>query len=119
MLITILATKLYIPPPRPNVVRRVCLTARLDDSLALGRTPGVILVSAPAGYGKTTLISEWVAGCQRPVAWLSLDEGDSDLIRFLTYLLAALRTVMPHLGAGVESALQSPQPSEPILTALH
>ena len=51
------------------------------------------LISAPAGFGKTTLVSEWVAGCGRPVAWLSLDEGDNDPARFLTYLVAALQTI--------------------------
>ena len=70
------------------------LIERLNESLH--RTPGVTLISAPAGFGKTTLISEWVAGCERPVAWLSLDEGDSDLTRFLTYLVAALQTIAPN-----------------------
>ncbi|MBA4117142.1 MAG: tetratricopeptide repeat protein, partial [Rubrobacter sp.] len=78
------------------------------------------LICAPAGFGKTTLISEWVAGCERPAAWLSLDEGDNDPTRFLTYLVAALRTIAADIGEGVLGALQSsrPPPTESILTTL-
>ncbi|MHB1131412.1 MAG: LuxR C-terminal-related transcriptional regulator [Chloroflexota bacterium] len=78
------------------------------------------LVSAPAGFGKTTLVSEWVAGCERPVAWLSLDEGDNDPTRFLAYLAAALRTIAADIAEGVLAALQSPQPPsiEAVLTVL-
>jgi LuxR family transcriptional regulator, maltose regulon positive regulatory protein len=117
----ILTTKLYIPPPPPSVVVRTRLLERLDDGLTAGRTPGVTLISAPAGFGKTTLVSEWVAGFGRPTAWLSLEEGDSDPIRFLTYLVAALRTIAPSIGEGVLEILQSAQsqpPLESILTAL-
>jgi len=80
----------------------------------------VTLISAPAGFGKTTLVSEWVAGCERPAAWLSLDDGDNDPARFLTYLVAALQTIAQNIGAGVLGVLQSPQPPpiESILTAL-
>src|SRR3972149_2222912 len=113
-----LATKLYIPPPRTKVVLRPRLIERLNDGLPSGRK--LTLISAPAGFGKTTLVSEWVAGCQRPVAWLSLDEGDNDPTRFLTYLVAALQTIAPKIGEGILAALQSPQPppSEAILTTL-
>jgi len=78
------------------------------------------LISASAGFGKTTLVSEWIAGLDRPVAWLSLDEGDNDPSRFLSYVIAALQTIAPKIGAGVLAALQSPQlPSiESILTIL-
>jgi LuxR family maltose regulon positive regulatory protein len=78
------------------------------------------LVSAPAGFGKTTLVSEWVTACERPVAWLSLDDRDNDPARFLTYLVAALKTIDGTIGEGVLGALQSPQlpPIEPILTSL-
>ncbi|MHB1295831.1 MAG: LuxR C-terminal-related transcriptional regulator [Anaerolineae bacterium] len=78
------------------------------------------LICAPAGYGKSVLVSEWVAGCERPVAWLSLDKEDSDPARFFTYLIAALQKVMPHIGEGISDMLQSPQPPSPesILTAL-
>src|SRR5919109_1113813 len=93
----VLTTKLYIPPARPNVVRRSRLVERLNGGLQGKLT----LISAPAGFGKTTLLSEWLARCGRPVAWLSLDEGDSDPTRFLTYLVAALRTIAPTIGDGV------------------
>ena len=78
------------------------------------------LISAPAGFGKTTVVSEWVAGCGRPVAWLSLDEGDNYPTGFLTYLIAALRTLAADIGTGASAALQSPQPPaiESILTTL-
>jgi LuxR family maltose regulon positive regulatory protein len=118
MAIAILATKLYKPPPRPKVVRRPRLIERLNEGLHRKLT----LIAAPAGFGKTTLVSEWVVGCGRPVAWLSLDEGDNDPARFLTYLVASLRTVAPgtNLGEGVLAVLQSPQPPPPdaVLTAL-
>jgi LuxR family maltose regulon positive regulatory protein len=112
----ILATKLYIPPTRPKVVLRPRLIERLNEGLH----HKLALISAPAGFGKTTLVSEWIAGCQRPVAWLSLDEGDNDLTRFLTYLVAALQTIAANIGEGMLAALQSPQPppTESILTAL-
>jgi len=114
----ILATKLYIPPSRRRVVVRPRLVERLTEGLAAGNK--LTLVSAPAGFGKTTLVGEWVAGCGRPAAWLSLDEGDSDPNRFLTYLIAALQTVAPGIGEGVLTVLQSPQPPPPesTLTAL-
>jgi LuxR family maltose regulon positive regulatory protein len=112
----ILATKLYILPPRPKVVLRPRLIERLNEGLHRKLT----LISAPAGFGKTTLVSEWVAGCERPAAWLSLDEGDNDPARFLAYLVAALRTIAENIGEGLLGALQSPQPPPPeaILTAL-
>ena len=112
----ILATKLYIPRLRPNVVSRPRLIERLNEGLHRKLT----LISAPAGFGKTTLVSEWVFGCQRPAAWLSLDEGENDPARFLTYLVAALQTLAATLGEGVLTILQSPQPPPPasILTAL-
>ncbi len=112
----ILATKLYLPPPRPRVVPRPRLVERLKEGLHGKLT----LISAPAGFGKTTLVSEWLASCGRPAAWLSLDEGDSDPTRFLTYFVAALQTMVANLGEGVLRALQSPQPppTESLLTGL-
>jgi LuxR family maltose regulon positive regulatory protein len=112
----ILATKLYIPPPRPHLVRRPRLIERLNEGLRHKLT----LVCAPAGFGKTTLVAEWLAGCHRAAAWLSLDEGENDPARFLTYLVAALQTIAATLGAGVMGALQSPQapPIDAILTTL-
>jgi LuxR family maltose regulon positive regulatory protein len=124
----ILATKLYIPPPRPKVVVRSRLIERLNAGLRQNQGFGrkLTLISAPAGFGKTTLVREWVAGNEQPVVWLSLDEGDSDPTRFLTYLVAALQTIaarqspVGNIGEGVLGALQSPQPppTESILTAL-
>lgn len=112
----VLATKLYTPRPRPRVVLRPHLIERLNEGLHCKLT----LISAPAGFGKTTLVSAWVAGCERPAAWLSLDEGDNDLPRFLTYLVAALRTIEARLGEGIWGVLQAPQPLsiETILTTL-
>src|SRR5579859_4077584 len=105
----VLVTKLFVPRPRPNVVPRPRLIERLNDSLH----GSLSLVSAPAGFGKTTVVSEWVAGCGRPTAWLSLDDGDNVPARFLTYLVAALQTIAPGVGDGVLSALQSSQPPPP------
>jgi LuxR family maltose regulon positive regulatory protein len=131
---SILATKLYIPPPPPKVVVRTRLIERLNEGLS--RTPNVTLISAPAGFGKTTLVSAWVASLTPSplppgetdlksrvrAAWLSLNEEDSDPARFLTYLVAALRTIMPTLGEGALEVLQAaqsqPPPAESILTAL-
>ncbi|HEU0296017.1 MAG TPA: LuxR C-terminal-related transcriptional regulator [Anaerolineales bacterium] len=112
----ILVTKLYIPPHHPKVVARPRLIERLNEGLHRKLT----LISAPAGFGKTTLVSEWIARYGGQVAWLSLDEGDSDPTRFLTYFIAALRTVAPNIGEGVLDSLQSSQPplTETILTAL-
>ncbi|MBI5297078.1 MAG: LuxR family transcriptional regulator [Chloroflexi bacterium] len=114
----ILATKLYIPPPRAKIVIRPRLIEQLNEGLSSGHKLSII--SASAGFGKTTLVSEWVVGCGRPVAWLSLDEGDNDITRFLTYLIAALQKIMANIGAGVLGAIQSPQPppTESILTTL-
>ncbi|GHO91118.1 hypothetical protein KSF_011660 [Reticulibacter mediterranei] len=112
----LLATKLYMPRLRPNMVSR----SRLIERLSAGLHRKLTLISAPAGFGKTTLVSEWVQGIERPAAWLSLDEGENDSTRFLTYLVAALQTIAPKLGKGVWGALQSPQPPPPdsILTTL-
>src|SRR5918911_3530036 len=134
----ILTTKLYMPLPRPNAVLRSRLIARLNAGMHRKLT----LVAAPAGFGKTTLVSTWLAArtedrgmrtetvssslgpqssaLSTRVAWLSLDEGDNDPTRFLTYLVAALQRVAPTIGAGVFGMLQSaqPPPTELILTAL-
>src|SRR5512136_2002658 len=112
----LLLTKLYVLPPRPKTVLRPRLIERLNEGMHCKLT----LISAPAGFGKTTLVSQWLAGCQRPVAWLSLDEGDNDPTRFLTYVVAAWQTVTPKIGAGVLAALHSsqPPPTELLLTAL-
>ncbi len=113
---SILATKLYLPRLRPNVVSRPRLIARLNEGLHRKLT----LIAAPAGFGKTTLVSEWITFIERPTAWLSLDEGENDPARFLAYLVTALQTIAPTLGEGLLGALQSSQPPPPeaILTAL-
>ena len=118
MATTILATKLYIPPPRAKIVFRPRLIEQLNNGLAKGGR--LSLISASAGFGKTTLISEWIINCGRPVVWLSLDEGDSDPVRFISYLIAAIRTLEPGFGENLLMALQSHQPPsmEAILTAL-
>lgn len=117
---SILATKLYTSPPRSKTVLRPRLIVRLDEGLASGCR--LTLVSASAGFGKTTLVSEWVAGCERPVAWLSLDAGDNDPTCFLTYFVAALRTVAPEIGEGIwgilHAAQSQPPPVELLLTTL-
>lgn len=112
----IIATKLYIPSPRPKVVLRPRLIERLNEGLHRKLT----LISASAGFGKPTLVSQWLAHCGRPTAWLSLEEGENDPIRFLTYFVTALQTIAPNMGSGVLGALQSPQPPpiDSILTAL-
>src|SRR5256714_2669565 len=112
----ILATKLYLPRLRPNVVSRPRLLERLNEGLHRDLT----LISAPAGFGKSTLVSAWVEGIERPTAWLSLDEGENDPTRFLAYLVAALQTIAATIGEGVLGVLQSsqPPPTEAILTAL-
>ena len=117
----ILATKLYLPPPRPRVVVRPRLVERLNEGL-YGK---LTLICAPAGFGKTTVVSEWLAGraSSRPTVragWLALDPADSNLTRFLTYLVAAVQTVAPQIGARVLAGLESPQPpaTEVSLTGL-
>jgi LuxR family transcriptional regulator, maltose regulon positive regulatory protein len=101
----IVATKLHVPELLAGRVSRQSLVAELRD----GSSARLILVSAPAGAGKTTVLASWRADPaeRRPFAWLSLDGRDNDPVRFWTYVLAALRTVAPGLGAGVDDALLS------------
>jgi LuxR family maltose regulon positive regulatory protein len=118
MIASILATKLYIPPQRPGVITRSNLNRRLNEGL----NRKLILISAPAGFGKTTLAAEWIAGCHQPAAWLSLDERDNDPAVFLTYLVSALQTVAPKIGEGILGIIQAaqspPPPTESLLTTL-
>src|SRR5512138_2412822 len=118
MAVPILATKLYIPPLPLKVVSRPRLIKQLSDGLSQGQR--LSLISAPAGFGKSTLVTEWIASCGRPATWLSLDESYNDPGRFLIYAVTALRAISPNLGAEILDALQSPQapPIEAILTAL-
>lgn len=132
---SLLLTKLHIPPTSTRLVARPRLLARLAEGLACPLT----LISAPAGFGKTTLLSEWLdslnseqrtVDSSRPtfhyplstlrVAWLSLDEDDNDPLRFLTYLIGALQTLTPDLGETTLALLRSPQPppTKTLLTAL-
>lgn len=104
----ILATKLYIPPTRPQLVPRPRLIEQMNERLR--HTPSITLISAPAGFGKTTLVSEWVSKIEHPSAWLSLDGGDSDPSRFLIYLISALQTVERTLGGRLLGILEAPQP---------
>ncbi|HEX5688777.1 MAG TPA: adenylate/guanylate cyclase domain-containing protein, partial [Roseiflexaceae bacterium] len=134
----LLATKLYVPRPRPDLVARPRLFAQLDAGLH-----GVLtLICAPAGFGKTTLLADWLAtrtedrglrtelGATVPspqssflntqVAWLSLDAGDNDAVRFWTYAITALDSLRPGVGESALAQLQAPQPPpiEIILTAV-
>jgi LuxR family maltose regulon positive regulatory protein len=113
---TILRTKLHTPQLRSSLVPR----HRLIDRLTAGLDGNLTLLSAPAGYGKTTLVAECLQGILTKSTWLSLDESDNDPRRFLDYLLAALRQIQADVGRPVEAMLQSPQPppNEVILTAL-
>src|SRR6266511_5735826 len=115
--IPLLATKLYVPRARPTLLARPRLLARLDASLAGGRCT---LLSAPAGAGKTSLLASWLAGVDRPVTWLSLDEHDQDAHQVLRYLIAALQTVAPACGRTALAWLDAPSPPPPevVLTAL-
>jgi len=107
MPISILKTKIHIPSPRSNLISRTRLLQKLDAGLYRKLT----LISAPAGFGKTTLLSEWVKDCQYPIAWISLDEGDNDLNRLYRHFVAALQTIpelkAAHIGEAGLAALQS------------
>ena len=108
MPLTLLATKLYVPLRRPGAVPRPRLTEKLQSGL---NQPGsFVLLSGPAGFGKTTLLSEYADQVKLPVAWVSLDGGDNDPSRFWRYLIAACQTVDPEIGAAAGGALGSAQP---------
>jgi LuxR family transcriptional regulator, maltose regulon positive regulatory protein len=108
----LLATKLHVPQPQPRFVPRRRLVQALDEGLARGR----VLVCAPAGFGKTALLADWARGAGRPVAWLSLDGGDSDPARFWRYAVAALDRARPGLAGRVGPVL--PRSSGALVTAL-
>ena len=112
----LLATKLYMPAPRPELVPRPRLAARLDEGLARG----LVLVCAPAGYGKTVLLADWTRRGENPVAWLSLDAGDNDPARFWRHAVAALDRARPGTGERVAPLLGPPAPSsfQGLVTAL-
>ncbi len=108
MAVPLLSTKFYIPPVRADAVSRPRLIERLFTGVS--RPECFVLLSGPAGAGKTTLLSEFAAHLPRPVAWLSLDEGDNDPIRFWTYLIAACQTAIPGLGESALELLRTAQP---------
>ena len=112
----LLETKLYIPQPRPDLVQRTHLIERLSKGIYNKLT----LISAPAGFGKTTLVSEWISQSEMPVAWISLDKGDNDPVQFIHYLIAALQNFDASIGQPVLTMLQSPQlsPIESVMTSL-
>src|SRR5581483_10675068 len=114
----LLETKLYVPRPRRRLVPRPRLTERLNR----GAESTLTLLSAPAGFGKTTLLAEWLAdtSSEPSVAWLSLDEADNQPARFWSYVIAALQTVAPQVGTGALPLLQSspPPPIETVLATL-
>jgi LuxR family transcriptional regulator, maltose regulon positive regulatory protein len=110
--VALLGTKLHVPRPRRQVVSRPRLTGQMP--LGPGALPRLVLVSAPAGFGKTTLLSQWLAGwrtvqdaASRRVAWLSLDAEDSDPRRFLANVLAAIQATAPQVGLDAAALLQS------------
>ena len=112
----LLATKLNVPGLRPDLVPRPRLAQRLDE----GRGRGLVLACAPAGYGKTVLLAEWVRRGRHPVAWLSLDAGDNDPARFWRHTVAALDRVRPGISDRIGPLLGPPPPPsfEPLVTAL-
>ncbi len=118
---TILTSKFFIPPYRSKAVHRTQLVGVIQDGFLEGRK--LTVISAPAGFGKTTLVSEWVftrSPKENKIAWISLDEADNDPNRCLVYMIAALQEFWPELGGGIISALQSmqPPPVSTILTTL-
>jgi LuxR family maltose regulon positive regulatory protein len=115
---SLLATKLHRPSLPPKYVQRPLLMQRLDEGLEADRR--VMLVSAPAGFGKTTCVSEWVEKLDMAVTWLSLDDVDDDPGRFFSYLVAALQKVDEYLCLEIEAVLRAGQlpPSEIILSTL-
>jgi LuxR family maltose regulon positive regulatory protein len=125
MNLPLLSTKLFLPPVQPGLVSRQRLVGKLDEGLQPGKR--LVLVSAPAGYGKTTQVREWIQSyqesdifsAQMQFAWLSLDEGDNDPLRFWTHLVAALQKIH-RVSQCAGSALQSPRPApiQFILTGL-
>jgi LuxR family maltose regulon positive regulatory protein len=118
MSISLLSTKLYIPPTRENAIARPHLIEKLLSGM--GRPGSFTLVSGPAGFGKTTLLSEFVSRLQRPAAWVSLDAGDNDPIQFWTYLITACQSVLEDVGESALELFSTPQalPDDTVPTIL-
>jgi LuxR family maltose regulon positive regulatory protein len=114
----LLLTKICLPPARlvGSQVPRQHLLARLNEGVRLRRR--LILVSAPAGFGKTTLVSAWARQVPARAAWVSLDHDDNDVVRFLSYLIASCQAVQPDVGKTAVELLEAMQPPEVILTSL-
>jgi LuxR family maltose regulon positive regulatory protein len=112
----LLRTKIHIPRVRGKLVQRPRLTQQLSEN----QTGKLILISAPAGSGKTTLVTEWIQDLEQPVAWLSLDHGDNDVTRLLTYIILALQGIKGDFGSSALEMLQSSKqpPMETILIGL-
>src|SRR5207244_3404656 len=114
----LLMTKLRVPPASQRLVARARLLELVDRAMERKLT----LVSAPAGFGKTSLLREWVHQRQAksPIAWVSLDEGDNDQARFWAYVIAALEAAQAGVGDAALPLLLSPQPPpiESVLTVL-
>ena len=98
----IIHTKLHRPPVPHDLIVREQLLDRLDNRL----NRPLSLVCAPAGYGKSTLVSGWVERSNLPVAWLSLNEAENDLRLFLSYFLAAIQTIFPEIGGEIQALLK-------------
>jgi len=116
----VLGTKLHLPSPRRRLVQRARLTGQLRADG--GEEPRLVLVAAPAGFGKTTLLAQWLAAekPQRRVAWLALDPGDADLRLFLTHLVAAIQTAEPEAGVDALALLEAggTTPADAVLVSL-
>ena len=112
----LLSTKLHIPQISVDLVLRPRLYKRLDEGL----TRKLTLVSAPAGFGKSTLVTDWLAESGLQAAWLSLDEGDNDPVRFWTYLIAAIQTIHQEAGGEARQFVSAPQlrSIEPVAVSL-
>ena len=112
----LLNTKLYIPPHRSGLVSRPHLYDRLNEGLNQKLT----LVSAPAGFGKSTLVTSWLEERGHKAAWLSLDQGDNDPARFWTYMIAAIQTILPGVGDEARQVASAPQlqTTEPVVVSL-
>jgi LuxR family transcriptional regulator, maltose regulon positive regulatory protein len=104
---TLLSTKLYIPSLHTQVVLRQSILDLMNDGLSIGKR--LTLVCAPAGYGKTTLVCEWLQKIPQP-CWISLDKSDNDTRLFFSYLIAALQTIRPDVGGQAQAILDAPQP---------